>query len=119
MTHLIRSALSTLALLVIVQASGAADISGAWALTLDTPGGLRESTMELTVNGKDVTAKMGETTLKGTFVDGKLELAGKMYAAEVGYEADFTLKGTLEGEELKGDATFDIYEMTFTGKKAE
>ena len=103
----------------MVPAFGAADISGNWALTIDTPAGIREGTLEVTVNGKDVTAKMGESTLSGTFQDGTLVVAGKVYAPDAGYEAELKLNGELEGGELKGDATWDIYEMTFTGKKVK
>ena len=105
--------------LLLAQAAVAADLNGSWYFVFDTQGGIYESMWTLTVSGDKVTAKQGETVLTGTLRDGKLELSGEFYAAEAGYAAEMKISGKLEGDQLKGDASWDIYEMTFTATRAE
>ena len=55
----------------------------------------------------------------GTLKDAKLSLAGRVYSAEAGAEADFHLNGTLADQELKGTSAWGEHQMTFTARKAD
>lgn len=111
--------LCVLALLLLEQTAVAADLNGKWDFVFDTEVGIYESSWTLTVNGDKVTAKQDETVLTGTFRDGKLALSGEFYAAEAGYAAEMKISGKLESDQFKGDASWDVYEMTFTATRAE
>lgn len=51
-------------------------IAGKWNVSVETPGGNRDSALDLKVDGKKVTgtltSEMGETPVTGEYVDGKL-----------------------------------------------
>lgn len=117
-TH-IRLLLCGLALLLLAQAAMAADLNGKWDFMFNTPVGERQ--FEITITDKDgnLTATMGETEFKGAFRDGKLELAGEHYADEAGYKAEFKIAGQIEGDQLKGDATWDTYDLTFIATRVK
>jgi hypothetical protein len=106
------------AILMMLATLLAVDLPGKWNITYQTEGGSRERTLEITQEGDEVTAKTPEGTLKGTFKEGVFEVAGEIFSAEAGFKAVLKLSGKLEGEELKGKASWDQYQMTFTAKKA-
>jgi len=98
--------------------AAAGEIAGKWDFVFQTPVGERKGVLELTVEGTQVTGKMGETVLTGAYQDGKLELKGKVYSAEGGYSAELKITGKVEGDQIAGTAVWDTYEMTFTAKRA-
>ena len=99
----------------------AADLSGKWNFVWQTEGGERLSTLTVTMDKDKVTAQFPEakTPIHGTFAENRLNLTGKLYSSEAGQEGDFRLKGVLEGDQLKGTASWDEHEMTFTAKRAQ
>jgi hypothetical protein len=97
----------------------ASGIAGKWDFAFATPVGERKSLLDMTIEGTQVTAKMGETVLTGAYQDGKLELKGKVYSAEGGYTAELKINGKVDGDQISGTAVWDTYEMTFTAKRAE
>lgn len=107
------------ATILLIAALLCVELPGKWAMKYETPGGTRDGYIDFTVEGEKVTAKIPEGTLKGTFKNGELDVSGETFSAEAGYKAVMKLKGKLEGDELKGNASWDTYQMTFTGKKAE
>jgi hypothetical protein len=107
----------SLALLLFAQSALAADVSGEWEIVYDTEGGERTGEMAIKADGETVTAKMGVTELKGTFKDGELKLKGEHYADEAGYKAELTFTGKFDGDKIKGDASWDAYEMTFVASR--
>jgi hypothetical protein len=122
MKHLskqIRLTLCGLALLVLAQTAIAADLNGKWNFVFETPGGEHRLSMTFTQNGESLTATLEETQLKGTCRDGQFQLAGEYYHEPAGYKAELKLTGKLEGDQLKGDATWDAYQATFTATRAE
>ena len=97
------------------------DVSGKWALTVETPGGTGTPSVELKLDGE---------TLTGTYssqVFGEQKVAGtvKGNAITFGFTASFqgnTVKviyaGTADASTMKGKVTIgDLGEGTFTGKK--
>src|SRR5687768_281652 len=93
-------------LLIILAAASlfGADLNGKWNFIWQTPGGERRSTLAFTQNAEKVEARFPEAKepVTGTFKDGKLSLAGRVYSSEAGDAATFELTGTLSEDELKG-----------------
>jgi hypothetical protein len=104
---------------LLAPAATASDITGKWDLVFQTPVGERKATVDMTVEGTQVNGKMGETVLKGTYQDGKLELKGNLYSSEGGYSAELKLNGKVENDAITGTAIWDTYEMTFTAKRGQ
>jgi len=116
---LLRILLCGLAGLLLAQASARNGIAGKWDFVFLTPVGERKGVLDMTVEGTQVTGKMGETVLKGSYQDGKLELKGNIYSSEGGYSAELKLNGKVENDQIAGTAVWDTYEMTFSAKRAE
>jgi hypothetical protein len=111
------------ALLILVAAAGllGAELNGRWNFIWQTPGGERRSTLTFAQNAEKVEARFpdGKEPITGTFKDGKLSLAGRLYSSEAGETADFHLNGTLSDGELKGTGGWGEHELTFTARKAD
>jgi len=107
-----------LVLSVGVLHASAADVVGAWKLVLVTEIGDRPMPMDLSQQGEDVTAKMGDIPLSGTFKEGKLRLvAKKYYVADAGFEADLILEGTVDGDKVTGTWAFGEYNGVMNGQR--
>jgi hypothetical protein len=110
-------------LLIVVTAAGllGADLNGRWNFVWQTPGGERRSTLTFTQSAERVEARFpeGKEPITGTFKDGKLSLAGRVYSSEAGEAADFHLNGTLSDGELKGTGGWGEHQLTFTARKAD
>jgi hypothetical protein len=116
--------LSMRGLLLIVAGAAhllGADLDGRWNFVWQTPGGERRSTLTFKQNAQNVEARFpdGKEPIKGTFNDGKLSLAGRLYSSEAGEAADFQMDGTLSDGELKGKGGWGEHHVTFTARKAE
>ncbi|HYI95786.1 MAG TPA: hypothetical protein VEX68_19755 [Bryobacteraceae bacterium] len=109
--------------LLIIAASAllGADLNGKWNFIWQTPGGERRSTLTFTQNAEKVEARFpdGKEPVTGTFKDGTLSLAGRVYSPEAGDTADFQLHGTLSEGELKGKGGWGEHQLTFTARKAD
>lgn len=99
----------------------AAEIAGKWDMVWSTPGGERKSVLTVTVEGETVRAELSgsKEPIPGTFKDGELKLNGKLFSAEAGMDGEFKLSGKLEGEQLKGSASWEEHQMTFTATKVK
>lgn len=108
-------------LALIAAVALAQDVNGKWNFVWQTPGGERRSTLSITVeNGKaSVLFPDAKSPLTGTFQDGKLAVTGKLYSAEAGEEGQFHLNGTWNAGELKGSASWQEHEMTFSARRAQ
>ena len=110
-------------LLMLIAALGlfGAELSGKWNFIWQTPGGERRATLTFTQTAEKVEARFpeGKEPITGTFKDGKLSLAGRVYSPEAGEAADFHLEGTLSDGELKGTGGWAEHELTFSARKAE
>ena len=55
--------------------------------------------------------------LTGSFDDGELKLAGEFYVMEAGYTSKLDMTVSMQGEQLKGTATWDIYIADVLGNR--
>lgn len=92
-------------ILLLAVAASAADISGTWKGTAQTPAGTVERTFTFKVDGNKLT---GETTSsmfgKSTIDDGKIDGDNISFSITVnmqGTEGKINYKGKVEGDEIK------------------
>ena len=94
--------LSVMLIAVFAMTASAADISGKWVATMETPMGAMEITLNFTVDGETLTGttstEMGEETIEDGTVKGNdvafiVNAGGGMFT--------ITYKGTVSGDEIK------------------
>jgi hypothetical protein len=115
--QLLRSA--TLFAVLAVQTLGAADLSGKWVFSFNTPEGIIDGTLELTQVGEKLSAKFDESKLEGSATESQFTLKGDYFAPTAGYTSGLSIKGKPEGEGLSGSAIWDVYDLTFTAKRVD
>lgn len=93
------------------------DVSGKWHFVLDTEGGDRTADPVFQLNGDQVTGKWATADVKGTFSDGKLNLAFPYNSDEAG-EGTLKIKGELKGDTLSGTWEFESYSGAFKATRA-
>jgi hypothetical protein len=96
-----------------------ADISGKWNFALETDGGPREVSPTFHLEGTKVTGKWDTAEVKGTFADGKLDLAFPLTSEEAGMTGTLKVTGQLQGDELSGKWEFEGFTGTFKAKRAQ
>lgn len=98
-----------------------AELAGKWNFVWQTEGGERRTTLNFKVAGEDVTVEFpgAKAPLRGAWKDGKLTITGKLYSAEAGEDGDFRLEGRVTGDAVKGTASWQDHQMTFTATKAD
>jgi len=94
-------------------AQNAADLTGTWVFVLDTEGGERRAEPTFQVDGTKVTGKWDSSDVKGTFENGKLELAFPMTSAEGGFSATLHITGKMDGGVLAGRWDFGEHSGTY------
>ena len=107
------------AAVLTVQAAPAADVSGKWNFVFDTEGGERRSSPTLRVEGRNVTGKWESADVKGTFVDGKLDLSFPFTSTEAGMTGTLKIAGQLTGDNLSGAWEFEGYRGAFKATRAD
>ena len=114
---------SSLAVLVlgalVGTLSAASPIAGKWTATWDTEGGTRTNEWTISESEGAITVEVDGNQYEGTFAGNELTFEGKFYSAEAGYSSTLKVKGTLEGDVLKGSGTWDAYSMTFEAKRSQ
>lgn len=107
-----------------VHAAGqakAVDVSGKWALTVETDGGTGTPTVELKQDGEALTGTyssqvFGEQKVTGTIKGNAITFS--FTGSFDGNSVTVTYSGTADATTMKGKVTLgDIGEGTFTGKK--
>jgi len=93
-------------------------IDGKWKFVLDTPDGSRTSQAEFKLEGETVTGKWDKSDVKGTFVDGKLDLTFHLVVEEHNMEGDLAITAKLDGEKLTGEWSFLEYSGTLVATPA-
>ncbi len=96
-------------LLALILSAGAfaaaADLSGAWTITMRSPMGERSNDMKIVQEGEKLTVTIqsprGEQTYAGTGKGAAVTWSGKRQRPD-GVEVSVTYTGKLEGEMLKG-----------------
>jgi len=97
----------------------AADLSGKWIFSFQTPDGVVDGTLELAQDGEKLTAKFDASNLEGSATDDAFTLTGDYFAPTAGYSSLLAIKGKPDGEGLSGAASWDVHDLTFTAKRAE
>ena len=101
-------------------AADTANVSGEWALTVETPQGTGTPSVVFKQDGENLTG-----TYKGRF--GETQLKGAVKGNEINFSVTISVQGqdlvieysaTVDGDSMKGKAKFGEYgEGNFTGKK--
>lgn len=98
----------------------AADVTGTWNLSVETPNGTRESTIDLKQDGNNLTgtvhSQMGDVALKGT-VNGD-EVTFSVTRERDGQSFKIDYSGKVEGAKMTGTLKFgDNGDIPFTATK--
>lgn len=100
----------------------AADVSGNWNLTVESPRGVQNPTMTLAQKGEEVTGTYkgarGEMPVKGTLKGNDLKLS---YTVSMqGNEMTINYEGVVNGDAIDGKVIMgQMGEAKFTAKKAQ
>jgi len=97
-------------------------IAGKWNVSVETPGGNRDSVLEMKVDGKKVTgtlaSEMGETPIAGEYVDGKLTFTMSFDGG--GQQITLTFVGAPKADgSLAGSIDFQGTAMNWTAVRAK
>jgi hypothetical protein len=99
----------------------AVDVTGKWALTVETGGGSGTPTVELKQDGETLTGTYSSRVFGDQKVTGKIKgsaITFSFTASFQGNSATVTYDGTADATTMKGKVTVgDMGEGTFTGKK--
>ncbi len=111
-------ALGLLCLVLISPGAAAvADVSGKWRFVAETPNGNRELDADFQVDGEKVSGKFAKADVKGTFVDGQLDLSFPFTSEDM--SGTLKLKGKLDGENLAGTWEFEGYNGAFKAARVK
>jgi hypothetical protein len=92
-------------------------ITGKWHFVLQTEGGERTADPTFQQDGDKVTGKWGDADVKGTFTNGKLDLAFAYTSEEVG-PGTLKIKGESKADTLTGSWEFQEYSGTFKATRS-
>src|SRR5258707_1029271 len=109
------------AMMVLAASVYAANVTGEWNLTEETPNGTGTPTVTFKQDGETLTGtykgRFGEAPLKGTIKDNAIKFTVTINVQ--GQDLEIEYAGTVDGDPMKGKAKFgDMGEGAFTGKKA-
>lgn len=95
--------------------------AGEWQITMSTPQGATDSTLELTVNGDKVTGQlsnaMGPVGVSGTTADNAVKLTAEINIQSMALT--LAIDGKVTGDTMDGTVKVgDFGEFPFTGKRA-
>jgi hypothetical protein len=115
-----RFATIVFALLLTSLSAFAADVAGAWNITVDTPNGPLDVTLTLKQDGDKLTgvisSQMGETPITGTVKDNDLEFTMTMDAN--GASMVLVYKAKVDANKISGSVDLGGQgEIKFTGTK--
>ncbi len=117
----LRSGLWLLALCFTLCAAAplhAQEVNGDWVFQLTASEGSDHFTMKLAVDGETVSGAIGENeTFEGSFKDGQLKLTGQHYVEQAGYAAPLVMSGTVDGDQIRGTASWDSFAATMEGHR--
>lgn len=110
---------------VLAEPTWAADpakVAGEWNITVETPNGPGTPTVVLKQDGENLTGtykgRFGDTPLKGTIKGNDIKFTTTI--SPQGQDLEISYSGTVDGDTMKGKATFGaLGDGAFTGKKAQ
>jgi hypothetical protein len=94
---------------------------GTWALTIETPIGKQESTLEALASGGVLTGTQSGTDGSHPIQDGAVDGDEASWSVTISSPMPMTLefKGTLQGDSMAGSVKLGMFgESTFTGVRA-
>jgi hypothetical protein len=97
-------------------ARAAGDLDGNWHFIFHTDGGDREYPVSLKVTDGQVSGKLGDFDVKGTFKDGALDLAFAVDVPDAG-SGTLVIKGALANGALTGNWEFNGYSGPFNAAR--
>jgi hypothetical protein len=98
-------------------AAQAPDISGQWHFVMQTEGGDRTADPTFQLDGQNVTGKWDKADVKGTFSNGRLDLAFPYNSDEVG-PGTLKIKGEWKDGALTGTWEFQEYTGSFKATRS-
>jgi hypothetical protein len=106
-----------LALIVTAQTTGQkTSVAGKWHFVFQTEDGERTADPTFEQDGEKVGGKWGNAAVKGTFTQGKLDLAFPYDSDEAG-PGTLKIKGEVKEDTLAGRWEFQQYSGTFTATR--
>jgi hypothetical protein len=110
-----------LLLFVLSVAAFAADPAGKWDFVFNTPGGDRRNTITITVDKgvAKLTFPESKAPIDGAIEGDNVKFSGKLYSAEAGIEGVFKLEGKLNGDTMRGSASWEEHAMTFEARRVK
>ena len=104
----------------VAMAQDAANVAGAWNLTMNGRRGTFEQTLKLEQKGDAVTGtisgRMGDTPVKGSVKGDALTFSVTRETPRGTFTMDY--KATVTGDSMKGTAGNERFSLDFTGKRA-
>ena len=107
------------ATLLVACASAPPPVNGDWDLMLMAAEGSTGFPISIEAVGDQATASGGDAEFTGTWNDGELRLSGEFFVPEAGYAAPLNMTIRVEGEQLKGTATWDQFEADVTADRVQ
>lgn len=103
--------------ILFIGSAFAADVDGEWNVSMNSAEGGTVVPMTISVDGENAKAVVGSDELTGTYKDGELKLKGPLYVPEAGMSATLDMTATLEDDQLKGTANWDMYTANVLGTR--
>ena len=96
-----------------------ADVVGKWDFVWQTQGGERRSTLTFTMEkgALQVTFPDSKAPMQAETDGTRVTVKGKLYSQEAGAEGVFQLDGAVDGDRMKGSASWEEHTMTFEAKR--